>query len=82
VAGGGFDIQRMIDNLPATTLAELKPGEMVLLLSTSGADPTRVTAITLVSGVQPIFTMLQAKQGGPANRPPNLGTINLGIGGP
>jgi co-chaperonin GroES (HSP10) len=80
--GGGFDIQRMIDNLPATTLAELKPGEMVLLLSTSGADPARVTAITLVSGVGPIFAMLQAKQGGPANRPPNLGTINLGIGGP
>jgi hypothetical protein len=81
-AMGGFDIQRMIDNLPATTLAELKPGEMVLLLSTSGADPARVTAITLVSGVEPIFAMLQAKQGGPANRPPNLGTINLGIGGP
>jgi co-chaperonin GroES (HSP10) len=80
--GGGFDIQRMIDNLPATTLAELKPGEMVLLLSTSGADPTRATAITLVSGVEPIFAMLQARQGGPANRPPNLGTINLGIGGP
>lgn len=80
--GGGFDIQRMIDNLPATTLAELKPGVMVLLLSTSGADPSRLTAITLVSGVEPIFAMLQAKQGGPANRPPNLGTINLGIGGP
>ena len=72
----------MIDNLPATTLAELKPGVMVLLLSTTGADPARVTAITLVSGVEPIFAMLQAKQGGPANRPPNLGTINLGIGGP
>jgi hypothetical protein len=81
-APGGFDIQRLIDNLPPTTLAELKPGGMVLLLSTSGADPTRVTAITLVSGVEPIFAMLQARQGGPANRPPNLGTINLGIGGP
>jgi hypothetical protein len=80
--GGGFDIQKLIDNLPPTTLAELKPGAMVLLLSTSGADPTRVTAITLVSGVEPVFAMLQAKQGGPANRPPNLGTINLGIGGP
>jgi hypothetical protein len=79
---GGFDIQRLIENLPATTLGELKPGEMVLLLSTSGADPTRATAITLVSGVAPIFAMLQARQGGPANRPPNLGTINLGIGGP
>jgi hypothetical protein len=80
-AGGGFDIQRMIDNLPATTLAELKPGDMVLLLSTSGADPSHVTAITLVSGVAPIFAMLQAQQK-MANRPPNLGTINLGMGGP
>ena len=80
--GGGFDIQRIIDNLPAATLAELKPGEMVLISSTTGADPTRVTAITLVAGVEPIFAMLQARQGGPSNRPPNLGTINIGIGGP
>jgi hypothetical protein len=79
---GGFDIQRIIDNLPAVTLAELKTGDMVLLSSTKGADPTRATAITLVSGVGPLFTMLQARQGGPPNRPPNLGTINLGIGGP
>jgi hypothetical protein len=81
-AGGGFDIQRIIDNLPAVTLAELKPGDMVLLSSTKGADPTRATAITLVSGVGPLFAMMQARQGGPPNRPPNLGTINLGIGGP
>jgi hypothetical protein len=80
--GGGFDIQRLIDNLPVSTLADLKPGGMILLLSTAGADPSRVTAITLVSGVEPIFAMLQARQGGPANRPPNLGTINLGISGP
>lgn len=80
--GGGLDIQRIIDNLPAVTLAELKTGDMVILSSTKGADPKRATAITLVSGVGPIFAMLQAQQGGPANRPPNLGTINLGIGGP
>jgi co-chaperonin GroES (HSP10) len=80
--GGGFDIQRVIENLPAATLAELKTGEMVIISSTAGADPSRVTAITLVAGVEPILAMLQARQGGPANRPPNLGTINLGIGGP
>ncbi|MCA1558606.1 MAG: hypothetical protein LC731_08725, partial [Acidobacteria bacterium] len=80
--GGGFDIQRIIENLPPVTLAELKPGDMVLLSSTKGADPARATAITLVSGVGPLFTMMQARQGGPPNRPPNLGTINLGIGGP
>jgi hypothetical protein len=84
-AGGGFDIQRIIDNLPAATLAEIKPGEMVLISSTTGADPSRVTAITLVAGVEPLFAMLQARQGGGpggAPRPPNLGTINIGIGGP
>jgi co-chaperonin GroES (HSP10) len=84
--GGGPDIQRIIDNLPPTTLAELKPGEMVLILSTTGADPTRATAITFVAGVEPIIAMLQARQAGPGgpggNRPANLGTINLGIGGP
>ena len=55
---------------------------MILISSTAGADPSRVTAITLVAGVEPVFNMLQASQGGPANRPPNLGTINIGIGGP
>jgi peptidoglycan hydrolase-like protein with peptidoglycan-binding domain len=78
---GGFDIQKMIDMLPATTLNELKPGDMILLLGAAGTDPSRVTAVTLVSGVGPIFTMLQAQQR-TANRPPNLGTINIGIGGP
>ena len=82
--GGGFDIQRIIDSVPAATLAELKPGEMVLISSTAGADPSRFTAITLVAGVEPLFAMLQARQagGGQPNRPPNLGTINIGIGGP
>ncbi|HJU55394.1 MAG TPA: hypothetical protein VJ715_12510 [Pyrinomonadaceae bacterium] len=80
--GGGLDIQRIIENLPVVTLADLKPGEMILISSTTGADPSRVTAITLVAGVEPVFQMLQASQGGPANRPPNLGTINIGIGGP
>jgi len=72
----------LIESAPATTLAELKPGEMILISSTAGADPSRVTAITLVAGVEPVFNMLQARQGGPTNRPPNLGTINIGIGGP
>ena len=85
--GGGPDIERIINSLPAATLAELKPGEMVLVLSTTGADPSRLTAITFVAGVEPIIAMLQARQGGGpggpgGNRPTNLGTINLGIGGP
>ena len=81
-AGGGLDVQQLIDSLPAATLADLKAGETVLISSTAGADPSRVTAITLVAGVEPILALIQVRQGGPANRAPNLATINLGIGGP
>src|ERR1043165_8867923 len=49
VGGGGDFMQQMLKRLPPVTLAELKPGTMVIISSTVGADPTRVTAIQLVS---------------------------------
>jgi hypothetical protein len=38
------------------TLAELKPGDAVIVASTTGADPSRITAITLLAGVEPLLT--------------------------
>ncbi|HEV2708412.1 MAG TPA: hypothetical protein VGV59_21030 [Pyrinomonadaceae bacterium] len=63
-AGGGFDLQQMFENLPPTTLAELKPGNMIVISSTVGADPSRVTAIQVLSGIEPIMAMMAARQGG------------------
>ncbi len=60
-AKGSGDLQEMFDQLPAVTLQELKPGESILISSTKGADPARVTAIAVVSGVGPL---LQNNQGG------------------
>ena len=48
----------MLERLPAVTLAELKPASMVVISSTVGADPTRVTAIQLVSNVEPLIAMM------------------------
>jgi hypothetical protein len=67
--GGGpvrrmMDPQQMLDRLPAVTLAELKPGQMIVVSSTVGADPTRVTAIQLVSNVEPLIAMMSRRAGG------------------
>jgi len=84
--GGGpqrmmMDPQQMLDRLPTLTLAEIKPGQMIVVSSTVGADPTRVTAIQLVYNVEPILAMMQRRQGGPAGGIPNLGGGAAGAGG-
>ena len=50
------DIGQMPDRLMPISLSELKPGDAIMLSATTGADPTRVTAITLLAGVEPLLT--------------------------
>lgn len=54
-AKGTGDLQEMFDQLPKLTLKELKAGDAILVSSTKGAEPTRVTAIAVVSGVGPLL---------------------------
>jgi hypothetical protein len=75
-AKSGGDLQEMFDQLPVVTLQELKPGESILISSTKGADPARVTAIAVVSGVGPL---LQNNQGG---RPAAVSLGAMSLGGP
>jgi hypothetical protein len=72
----GGDLQEMFDQLPPVTLSELKPGESILISSTKGAEPARVTAIAIVSGVGPL---LQNSQGG---RPAAVSLGAMSLGGP
>jgi hypothetical protein len=55
-AGGAPDFQQMISRLPAVTVADLKKEEAVMIVSTPGTGNSEVTAITLLSGVEPILT--------------------------
>jgi hypothetical protein len=71
---GSGDLQEMFDQLPTFTLQDLKPGDSILISSTKGADPARVTAIAVVSGVGPL---LQNKQTGRATAS-SLGAMSLG----
>jgi antitoxin (DNA-binding transcriptional repressor) of toxin-antitoxin stability system len=70
---GGGDLQEMFDQLPAVALSELKPGESIIISSTKGADPARVTAIAIVSGAGPLLQ----NQAGRATAV-SLGAMSLG----
>ena len=80
--GGGFNIQDLLERLPTVTLADVKPGEMIIVSSTKGADPTRLTAISLLSGAEPFLAMIASRQpqptGGSAPNP-SAGLGNSGI---
>ena len=67
--GGRGGMQQMLDRIPAVTLADLKPGDAVIVASTTGAKPDEVTAITMIAGVEPILTA--------PNRQMMLGNWNL-----
>jgi hypothetical protein len=50
---GGGDPQQMLNRAPLITLADLKKGDAVLLVSTNATD--NVTAIKLLAGVEPLL---------------------------
>ena len=68
----------MISRLPGVTLAELKTGEAVMIVA-SQADPASqsMTAVTLLSGVEPILAATPS--GAPAM---TLSPWSVGGGGP
>ena len=79
-AGGGFgpprDFNQMLDRTPALKLDQLKQGDALIVVSTEGAKPAEVTAIVLLSGVEPILAS-QPKGGNQMV----LGQWNMGMGG-
>jgi hypothetical protein len=61
----GGDLSQLVSRLPNKTIADLKVGDAVMIV-TSEPDPgsTTVTAVTLLSGVEPILAATPS--GGPA----------------
>jgi hypothetical protein len=80
----------MLDRLPTITINDLKVGDTVLMSSLPGADPTQLTAISLVSGAETLLAMAaqRQQQGGGQARPQGVdlngsfGGMFGGIGGP
>ncbi|HYX41196.1 MAG TPA: hypothetical protein VE821_05845, partial [Pyrinomonadaceae bacterium] len=80
MGGGGFDMQALLERLPATTIAELKPGDVLIVSSTTGADPTRLTAINVLAGADALLAMMQTRQQQAGPRAAGLGSTGLPAG--
>ena len=82
----GFNINDMLERLPTISVADVKVGDTIIVSSTHGVDPTRLTAISLVAGADHLLTMLAPRpQAGQAPNPAaGLGGsgISFGIGLP
>jgi len=71
-AGRPADLSSMIPRLPKTTLADLKAGEALMIVASGSTGP--YTAITVLSGVEPLLT-------GPAGSGMTISPWSLGSGG-
>lgn len=82
--GGRGEFDDMIERFPNISLADLKVGAAVAASSTTaGATPNRVTAIKLLSGVEPFFAAAAQAPRGNNQSSPSLNIPGLdGIGTP
>jgi len=89
----GFDINQMIEHIPAVKLEDLKPGATVVITSTKGAKSSEITAIMVLSNADMLIQMAAAMKaagrgagapgmgGGGMNGGDLNGLMGLGIGG-
>jgi hypothetical protein len=80
--GGAPDLQRLINRAPAVLLADLHKGDAVVILSTEGSASGESTAITLVSGVEPILQAAPNAGQAMMLAPWSLGAPAADAGGP
>jgi hypothetical protein len=88
--GGGGNMADLLDRLPTISISELKVGDTIIMSSLPGSDPAQFTAISLVSGIEPLLQMMSARpQAGGGGRPQggvdlngSFGGMFGGIGGP
>jgi Cu/Ag efflux protein CusF len=77
---GGFNINDMLERLPTISIADVKVGDTIIVSSTQGVDPARLTAISLVTGADTLLAMLAPRpQPGQATPNPAAGLGNSGI---
>ena len=61
---GGGSLDEMLERFPTISVADLKVGEMIAVNSSKTANQERLTAIKLVSGVEPFTKVPQMASGG------------------
>jgi hypothetical protein len=67
--GAGPNMADLIERLPTIAITEIKVGDMIIMSTLPGADQDRLTAVSMVTGVEPLLTMLAQRQAGGAAQP-------------
>ena len=79
---GGGSMADLLERLPTISINELKVGNTIIMSSLPGSDPTQFTAISLVSGIEPLLQMMAARpQVGGGARPQGGVDLNGSFGG-
>ena len=77
--GGGMNFQAWLQNLPPVSASDLKKGDLVQVTGSAGSDPSRVTAITLLTGDAEVMGRMLQRDRGP--RRANTGLPGDTMGG-
>jgi hypothetical protein len=79
--GGGMNMADLLERLPTISISEIKVGDMIIMSTLPGSDPTKTTAISMVAGIEPLLQMIAARQAaGGQPRPQNV-DLNSNFGG-
>ena len=80
--GGGMNMADLIERLPTISINEIKVGDMIIMSTLPGADQNRITAVSMLAGVEPLLQMIAQRQaaGGAPPRPQNV-DLNSNFGG-
>lgn len=80
-SGGAPDLQQMLNRIPTVSLTDLHKGDAVIILSTEGTAGVG-TAVTLLTGVEPILQAAPGASGASILTPWSLSAPSGDAGGP
>lgn len=79
--GAGMNMADLLDRLPIISISELKVGDTIIMSTLPGSDPTQVTAISLVTGIEPLLQMIAMRQQAAGQPRPQNVDLNSNFGG-
>ena len=76
---GGFDVNQMLDRMPAATLDSIALGSTVVVSSTKGAKGDQLTAILVIANADMLIQMASMANGGRGrDGAPGMGSQGMG----
>jgi hypothetical protein len=71
----------VLERLPIISVNELKVGDTIIMSTLPGSDPTQITAISVVTGIEPLLQMIAARQQAAGQPRPQNVDLNSNFGG-